>query len=124
MSVQTKNQKWIFIGVAVIAILGLVYWYFTKSDTKSLEVIEDGNGNSTAPLDGKKPGEANSIADLPAACKVKFNSWYKWLSNGGNPSWFAGFEEIASKKNTSAYKEASNYWLRAYNIEKSDYYAC
>lgn len=121
MSAKTKNQKWIYLGVAILAILGLTYWYFTKNVTS----LSSQSLMPSEPSDGKPAGQANIISDLPAACKKKFDSWYQWLSTTqAGKTWYGQFVEAAKKKNSTAYKEAANHWLRQYNSQADPNYTC
>lgn len=111
MSAKKSNQKWIFIGIAVVALLTVAFWYFTKEEgTKEMAINEPGLGEAYA-----EPGDAESLDDLPPACRKKFDSWSKWVKTDNN--WFKEIEESAKKNGVSLSQQIKNVYVHMYNRE-------
>lgn len=105
-----KNQKWIWIGLAVVAILGLVYWYFTKTQ-KSL-----GDGSEMETMTTyTTPGNANSINELSPECQKKFESWAAWMKKNPTGDWMVKLTEQSKSTNTPINKVLENNFLWQYN---------
>jgi len=114
---KTKNQKWVYIGIAVVAILGLAFWYFTKKDEESTGEIKGAQAPS-APTK-PEPGEANAISDLLPDCQKKFESWKRWMKSA-KPDWYKDISEKAKKSSTPIDKALANTWLWMYNEARGD----
>ncbi|NPD47492.1 hypothetical protein [Lentimicrobium sp. S6] len=109
MSAKKSNQKWIFIGVAVVALLALAFWYFTKE-----EEGKQISNNETNSIPGySEPGEAESISDLSPACKKNYEGWAKWVKT--NKTWYDQIKEMAKKESISITKGLERTYLSLYN---------
>lgn len=112
MSKNQSNQKWVFIGIAVVALLAVAFWYFTQEE-EGAKQISDGK---TTPIPSyAKPGEAESISDLSPACQKRFDSWSKWVKT--DATWYKQIKDQAANDNVSIAVQLKRTYLYMYNRE-------
>lgn len=114
-----KNQKWIYVIIAVIAISIGVFYFYNKGE-KELVSSDAGTNDTGAPA-----GQANSINDLSADCQEKAEGFYNWMNTAqAAADWKAQFLKTAAARNSTLKVEVLNHWLRTYNKGTDSKFQC